>query len=273
MRRAALLGLALLLGGLLAPATDASVPVAPPIDEEIDCLEPAPRQVDAGATPLDGKRGTVDLLVLLDGVSDADGAAAAKDAKAAYAPIGIDLRVRFAAVQVPADGTTEAFDGSTVPTASTTSAMNTAKRAVGGKVSGGVEVVYLLTAKELYLGEDQPDEESRSFGVAGLADCIGGVAFPHRAFAVGEQLSFGDLSVAGLAMGKRLPGKILAHEIGHLLGAHHHYANCAEHVPAAVLESTMDTCTLMFNDVGVVGLQFSALNRAIVRGHAITYAR
>ena len=272
MRRAALLGIALLLGTLLAPAGQATVPVAPPIDEEIDCLEPAPRQVDLGATPLDGKRATVDVLVLLDGVAEAEGRAAVRDAVAAYKPIGVDLRARFVPVAVPADGTTLGVDGEMWPTASTDSAMAVAKRTVGGKVPAGVEVVYLLTAKELYLGEDQPDASGRSYAIAGLADCIGGIAFPHRAFAIGERLSFGPSS-GSIEVGGHLPGKILAHEVGHLLGAHHHYANCAEAVPSAVLESTTDACTLMFNDVTLASLRFSSVNRPIVRGHSLTYAR
>lgn len=272
MRRVALVGIALLLSVVLAPAGRATVPVAPSFDEEIDCLEPAPRQVDLGATPLDGKRATVDVLVLLDGVSEAEGRTAVRDATRAYRPIGVDLRARFAPIAVPADGTTEGIDGNTWPTASTTRAMTLAKRAVGGKVPAGVEVVYLLSAKELYLGEDQPDADSRSYAVAGMADCIGGVAFPHRAFAVGERLSFGPSS-GSIDLGARLPGKILAHEVGHLLGAHHHYANCSESVPAAVLDSSADVCTLMFNDIGLVSLRFSAVNRPIVRGHSLTYAR
>ncbi|HEX4905043.1 MAG TPA: zinc-dependent metalloprotease family protein [Acidimicrobiales bacterium] len=272
MRRAALLGIALLLGAVLAPAGRAAVPVAPPIDEEIDCLEPAPRQVDLGATPLDGKRAAVDVLVLLDGVTEAEGRAAVKDAVTAYKPIGVDLRARFAPIAIPSDGTTEGLDGTTWPTASTDRAMTLTKRAVGGRVPPGVEVVYLLTAKELYLGENQPDADSRSYAIAGLADCIGGVAFSHRAFAIGERLSFGSSS-GSIEVGANLPGKILAHEVGHLLGAHHHYANCAESVPSAAVDRSADVCTLMFNDVGVVSLRFSVLNRPVVRGHALTYAR
>ena len=272
MRRVAAVGIVLLLSALVVPAGRAGVPVTPHLDEEIDCLEPGPRQVDLGATPLDGKRATVDVLVLLDGVTQAEGAAAVKDATAAYKPIGVDLRARYAPIDVPADGTTEGVDGKPWKTASTERAMTLAKRAVGGKVPAGVEAVYLLTAKELYLGENEPDESNRSYGVAGMADCIGGVAYAHRAFAVGERVSFGDSS-GDFEVAARLPGKILAHEVGHLLGAHHHYANCVENVPTAAIERSTDVCTLMFNDVGVVGLRFSAMNRAVVRGHAIAHAR
>lgn len=272
MRRAALIGITLLLSAVLAPAGRAAVSVAPYLDEEIDCLEPAPRQVDLGATPLDGKRAIVDVLVLLDGVSEAEGRTAVKDAVTAFRPIGVDLRARFAAIAIPADGTTVAIDDETSPTASTDRAMSAAKRAVGGRVPPGVEVVYLLTAKDLYSGPDQPDPDRRSYGVAGLADCIGGVAFTHRAFAIGERLSFGPSS-GPVEMGARLPGKILAHEVAHLLGAHHHYANCAENVPAAALDGSTDACTLMFNDVGLIGLRISSLNRPVIRGHAVAHAR
>lgn len=272
MRRAAIVGLVLLLSAVVVPAGRAEVAVAPPIDEEVDCVEPAPRHVDLGATPLDGKRAAVDVLVLLDGVSEADGVAAVKAAASAFRPIGVDLRVRFAAVRVPADGTTVGLDGKHWPTASTTRVMTAAKRAVGERVAKGVEAVYLMTGKDLYLGDDEPDSDNRAYGVAGMADCIGGVAFPHRAFAIGERLSYGEQRGA-VKVAEHLPGKILAHELGHLLGAHHHYANCAENVAAAVVASSADVCTLMFNDVGVIGLRFSTLNRPVVRGHALAYAR
>jgi hypothetical protein len=272
MRRAAVVSLVVLLGALVAPAPRAAVPVAPHLDEEVDCLEPAPRQVDLGATPLDGKRAIVDVLVLLDGVTQAQGAAAIKDAKRAYQPIGIDLRPRYAAVNVQSDGSTEGADGKQWQTASSTRAMTVAKNAVGGKAPAGVEVVYLLTAKELYTGDDQPDDESRSYALAGLADCIGGIAYRHRAFAIGERLTLGE-QPEGISVADHLPGKILAHEVGHLLGAHHHYANCIENVPAAATRPATDVCTLLFNDVSVVSLHFSAVNRAIVRGHALAYRR
>lgn len=271
MRRAGVIGLVVLLTAVVAPASRAGVQVAPPIDEEVDCFQPAPRQIDFGATPLDGKRAALDLLVLLDGVTQADGTAAVKAAVSAFKPIGVDLRPRFASVSVPADGSALGPDGKQRPTASMTRVMTAAKRAVGNRTPARVEAVYLLTAKDLYLGGDQPDPDSRSYGVAGLADCIGGVAFRHRAFAIGEQLSFGPQQ-GTVKFADRLPGKILGHELGHLLGAHHHYANCAENVPAAALARSADVCTLMFNDVGVVGLRFSTLNRTIVRGHALAYA-
>ena len=271
MRRACVIGLVLLLSAVLAPAGRAEVGVAPAIDEEVDCVQPAPRQVDFGATPLDGKRAAFDVIVLLDGVTHADGVAAVNAAVSAFKPIGVDLRARFARVRVPGDGSTFGPDGVQRPTASTTRLLTAAKRAVGDRVPKGVEAVYLLTAKDLYLGEDQPDSEARSYGVAGMADCIGGVAFRHRGFAIGERLSYGGQQGA-VKVAEDLPGKILAHELGHLLGAHHHYANCAENAPAAGVARSADVCTLMFNDVGIIGLRFSSVNRVIVRGHAVAYA-
>ena len=270
MRRAVLVVVAVLLAVAGAPAGRAEVGVAPRIDEEIDCLEPVPHHVDLGATPLDGKRAAVDVLVLLDEVSLAAGVAAAKDATRAYKAIGVDLRPRFAAVEVPADGTTTGLDGKRHGTASTTRALDVAKAAVGGRVPAGVEVVFLLTGKELYLGDDEPNTDDRSYAVAGLADCIGGIALAHRAFAVGEHLLLEAMEPVDFASG--LPGKILAHEVGHLLGGHHHYANCVEQAPAGTLDRSADVCTLMFNDVSLIGHRFSNVNRAVVRGHAMAHA-
>ena len=269
MRRAVAVVVSLVLVVLAAPPSPAEPVPQIPFDEETACLQPVPAQADSGVS---GTRARLDVLVLLDGASDADGVAAVRDAREAYRPIGIDVYARFHRVRVPADGTTVGADGKRVFTASTTRAMAVAKWTTRGRTPTGIEVVYLLTNKELYIGDDAPDDGSRSYAVAGLADCIGGVGLAHRAFAVGERLSIGTSS-DGVAIAQRLPGKIMAHEIGHLLGAHHHYGNCAEHVPGAATEPSTDVCTLMFNDVSLVSLQLSAVNRAIVRGHALRYQR
>ena len=102
---------------------------------------------------------------------------------------------------------------------------------------------------------------------AAMADCIGGVAYADRAFAVGEFTPIAQTSLVLYALGTHFAAKTFAHEVGHLMGAHHHYANCAE---AAVPGDA--PCTLMFNFVDIQKLQFSTLNSLVVRGHAQLYA-
>lgn len=271
MRRSAVLLAIVLILGTWAPVGGAAER-GRIIDEEFECLEPVPAAVDAGPTPLGSARSDLDVLVLLDGVSHADGVRAVRHAAGAYRPVGVDLRARFQRVRVPADGRNRDYAGRVWFTASADRAMEVAKKTVGWRRPAGIDVVYLLTAKDLYVGGDEHDESRREYAIAGMADCIGGIRFPFRAFAVGEAHETPPYDVP-VAIGRSIPGKILAHEIGHLLGAHHHAANCGEAVPAAVLERSTDLCTLMFNDIGLVSLRFSTPNRVVVRGHARAYGR
>ena len=96
--------------------------------------------------------------------------------------------------------------------------------------------------------------------------------FPDRAFAVGEDITenrpLGPFvtTVNGTAV-------VAAHEIGHLMGAHHHYANCVEGIrPDELLGLELTPCTLMFNAVNPASLRFSSVNGPVVRGHAVNYA-
>lgn len=270
MRR--LLVLSTLLLALVAatsPTGVAAAPTAIVFDEEVDCDELVPAAVSPAPPPFDGRSPTVDVLLLLDGVTAQTGVDAMWEAAAAFRRAGIVLRTHFGRVRVPADGRHRNRSGRLVFTASADRAMATAKAAVGGVRPAGTDVVYLLTAKDLYVrgGRTGP---RRNYAVAGLADCIGGIRYPHRAFAIGENAASGP-TLGGIRIAPHLPGKIFAHEVAHLLGAHHHYANCAEAVPGAVIDRTSDACTLMFNDAGLVSLRLSSANRAVVRGHAITY--
>jgi hypothetical protein len=125
-----------------------------------------------------------------------------------------------------------------------------AKKHYGGKRPRGTDVVYTLTSKNITAGAVGDD-------VAGLADCIGGVRYARRAFAVGE-----------VSKGGEGTGKIMAHEVGHLLGGHHHYTS-----PEGLLAADPNLLDLMGPSLSLIGLRFSTLNSVMVKGHAQKYAR
>ena len=137
------------------------------------------------------------------------------------------------------------------------------KALFGGVRPAGIDVVYTLTSKDISAGGNN--------AVAGLADCIGGVAFPDRAFAVGEELDPDSTGVGGLVIAANLSAKVASHEVGHLFGGHHHYANCVEGL-LSELGAELSPCTLMINAVDLSSFNFSAVNGLVVRGHAEAYA-
>lgn len=116
--------------------------------------------------------------------------------------------------------------------------------AVGGEVPRGFDIVHTLTDKPL--------------NVNGQASCVGGVRYRDRAFSVTNQAS----NVL-----------VTAHEIGHTMGAHHHHGNCVEDPVVRGQEH----CTVMVSGGTPPSLwawdaNFSSLNGAIVRAHAVRYA-
>ena len=143
-----------------------------------------------------------------------------------------------------------------------------AKQQLGGQRRADVDVVYVVTDLDLQV-------PGIGRAVAGLADCIGGVALPDRAFAVGETgVLTGDegITLGPVTFYKDLTAKIAAHEIGHLMGGHHHYQECGTAAPTALGRGEPGPCTIMTNAVDFQTLPFSTLNGIVVRGHAETWA-
>ena len=255
------------------------------VDSDVmeDCL-----QVDgpdyASAPQMDPREPIlVDVGVLLDGVDEGTAARAFEAARRPYADLGIDLNpVWYSPVSFADDGVTARGARS----AGALRLIADAKAVFGGMRPPGTDVVYVLTSKDLYdlpadtNGSDGPDDVDRRYGVAGMADCIGGVQFADHAFAVGEvmgelQMARADLgaTVLDLDLYRDATAKVAAHELGHLLGAHHHYANCAEGDLEDNASGDIAPCTLMSNFADFTSLKFGAINGAVVRGHAEAAAR
>jgi hypothetical protein len=245
--------IAALAAAVLLPATaDAQVtwPGGTPADDpELACLEPVPAGTSVAGVTDDGRTVALSTRVLLDGVSQAQAQEAFARAADSYAPLGVTLTASYEAVSFAGDDAQGLIDQ--------------AKARFGGSRPAGSDLVYVLTGKDI-----QVDGNT---GVAGLADCIGGVRFADRAFAVGEVFEE-DVPIGPLTFYADATAKIAAHELGHLMGGHHHYANCAEGVKGEreVLEGS--PCTLMSNFVDFQSIHFSAVNSGVVRGHSVGYA-
>jgi hypothetical protein len=222
------------------------------IDPEEECLEPVPAAV---GVPDLGQRVALDVLVFLDGVTQARGEEIMARAADAYSPIGVDIVSRYKSASFT--GT----EGAAI--------IQQAKDLVGGQRPRGTDIVYVLTSKDITSDGDT--------GLAGLADCIGGVRFPDRAFAVGEDAAspandYENVPFGEFTLNADASAKIAAHELGHLVGAHHHYANCVEGTRSADETFEVSPCTLMFNFVNFQSIHFSTVNSLVARGHIVNYA-
>ena len=204
--------------------------------EPRDCVEPLPAELAVAAAEQDTVR--LDVLVLLDGVSEERGRAVAAKAQEAYEPLGLTLAPKFRDV-VLAETRSDRMIGE-------------AAALVGGVRPKGVDLVYVLTAKKM--------------NVVGQADCLGGVRYANRGFAVGRDVPDRRVGFVAGVEGDLIAdyaAKNMAHELGHLLGAHHHHANCVE-----------GSCTIMQSpNASGLSLRFSTVNGASVRGHALRWAR
>lgn len=253
------------LGNLVEYTASATVTAAGPApDVEVPCtdelagLGPPPQAVLQAALDDDGRNVDLDILVLLDGVSEGFARTFFEKVGEPYAALNITVKPVFQAVPagaITSDVTTEIID-------------QTRDLLPGRRVPDAFDVVELLTHRDITaLGLN---------AVAGQAKCIGGAAFKEHSFNVSEAQE--NIDQAGVAFGPVVlipdyAAKITAHEIGHLYGGQHHFANCAEGIdPAKVVGVDSSPCTLMFNSADFIALKFGTVNGRIVRGYALLYS-
>ncbi len=223
-------------GGHHAPARD-------PIDfPDTDVLVGGCLELTPHAVAVTDKTVRLDVRVVLDGASRTEATAAVAGMRRAYNPLGI---------QVDAE-----LDVAELHGRDAAGLLAQAKDLYGGKRPAGADVVYVMTDKDIV------DGAATGGNLVGLADCIGGIRYPRHAFAVGE---VGAVSAPGMA---QATARTMGHEIGHLLGAQHHYAG-----PEGLLGGDVTTpLTLMGPTIEMVALRFSTLEGLVVRGHAQKYA-
>lgn len=214
------------------------------------CLEATPASVGVSGITDSGQTVSLDVVVLLDAVDLGLANQIMTSAAESYAPAGIDVNV-VSYQDVTFTGT----EGADM--------IQQAKDLFGGSRPSGSDLVYVLTSKDL--------TSAGSTGLAGLADCIGGVRFPHHAFAVGEAVGIDPFPIGPFTLEVDAHAEIAAHELGHLMGAHHHYANCVEGNLQGE-PTDLSPCSLMFNFVDFQSLNFSQVNHGVVRGHAVDFA-
>ena len=239
-----------LLAGLVASLSLVAAAPAAAAPIEVGHIPECTELVPAAVSLPPGVSTSLEVRVLLDGVSQARAQAVMDKARTSYSPLGITVVPSYQAVSfsgTDADGLNQQ-----------------AKALFGGRRPAGTDIVYTLTNKDIQAGGNN--------AVAGLADCIGGVAFADSAFAVGEDFAQDAAAIGGLTVAGNMTAKVAAHEIGHLMGGHHHYANCAEGLLSET-PSEVSPCTLMFNAVDASSFNFSQANGLVVRGHGEAYAR
>ncbi len=231
-------------------------------DEEAECsglvfagLVTNPMDIDAN--PLDDEVVKLRIRVLLQGNVDAGTAKRLlAPAMELYERHGLPLRISFGRMGGSPTGDVDANE-----------LIAATRAAVGGATPPGVDAVLTLTTKNLTSG-------ALGSSVAGKVDCVGGYADPTRSFGVGE-VHLDDLPDMENPnhIGFVNPAKtsiIFAHELFHLFGAHHHFANCAESNVASA-DAVLGICSLMINDIGLASFETSTANDRIARGHVANY--
>lgn len=215
----------------------------PPLDGQRACNAFLGEPVSYLIGPDAGEDLDLDVLVLVDGPTDEAARQIMGKVVEAFRHVGVTVRPTFQSTTLTAGPDVDAL-------------FDEMRLLLGGSVPEGYDVVHALTLKDVA-------------GAAGYADCVGGSRSRERAFSISEAVPG---KVPNLIAGTPMPvwpweqeAYYAAHEIGHLLGGNHDFANCVEGA-LLVDEDTPAPCTLMYPYANIT-FQFSTLNRALVRGY------
>ena len=229
------------------------------IDVERECLELVPENVEV----LDsGQEVELSVMLLLDGTDPAVAEQVMARAAESYKPLNVKLTLTKMK-QVAYDTTVSS------------ELIAAAKETMGGTTPKGVDLVGVFTTKTM---------QSATGGagtVVGQADCIGGVRWDDTSFFVVSDIrhiedpqtgTSGTLNSMGFNPNVDATAEVMSHEIGHLMGAHHHYSNCVEGGLTSAGAGDLSPCTLMHPMVNFASLNFSFLSGSVTRGHAVNHA-
>lgn len=223
------------------------------LPEDLHCLEPVPEQV---GTTLDetgeGHEVLVRVLVLLDYVEESRASQIMNEAAQPYALLKIRMEYTYLPIGLIGRDYVDHF--------------RQVRPMFGGGRPDGFDLVHILTNKDIVTPDGNP-------GVAGVAYCIGGIRYREAAFSISEANYRGWYKAGGIVLRDLGPVIIVAHEIGHLLGAHHHYGDCLEgNLWARPSSVSASPCTIMDQTLFFSAMYFGHLEGAVIRGHALRYA-
>ena len=225
------------------------------VDRAEDCDNKVPAAFALRPTG-NGQPIALDILILHDGIEKPAAEAIVTSSQTSFSPLNVKLVPTYKKVTLsPAEAPATAGAGNVIAAA---------KLAVGGARPTGIDVVHVLTTKDITLGDDRD--------AVGYADCIGGVRYPGRAFSASEAVIPSE-GVGPLNFYIEAAAETLSHEVGHLLGARHEHSNCAEGIGLQDASNREPSaCTVMINYVDLQSLNFGTPEALVVRAHAETYA-
>ncbi len=254
--------------GSIAAVIAASPLAGPASGEEPEpsgCLEETPAAISTavpGSAPV-----ALRVLLQTDHVPRDAVIGAVDEATRVLGTAGIDATFVVRRLDLRSDGKNVEGDRESLRVADAHEAQ---RRATGRSEPAGFDLVHLLTTRDLY--EDELGG-GPNFGVAGHAECIGGIRFDGWGYSVSEVPPRQRyLKGTSIKMQAEMRGRAMAHELGHLMGAHHHYTACGPTAVEELSESQGGVCSVMFPDTAVHGPSFDPVNAQIVRGHAEEWA-
>lgn len=261
-----LLGALLLVGALGVPGQARVRPPAIFDVEDADCSATPPAAYSSSGVTDAGQEVSVEVAVLLDGVARPRARQLMKAAAVPYADLNVGLvPVSYRPVRIKPD---TPASGDARASVDVSRAISQVKSILGGRRPAGVDVVHVLTDKDVTL----PNYGSTP---AGAAECAGGVQWDDKAFSISEDDGVDDYSLDAPGLTNVMGGtvEVIAHEIGHLLGGLHEYKSCAEGVsPEDAANRDPSPCTLMSDVVDLASLRFGMLEGAVIRGYALEFA-